>query len=63
MTGIAGEGGEGVRDGVEEEGVEHSRIALGERVQGVGQGEDQMEVLHGQQLRRRASSHRSFARV
>jgi hypothetical protein len=50
MAGIAGEGGEGVGDGVEEQGVERTGIALGERVEGVRQGKDQMEVLDGQQF-------------
>ena len=50
MAGIAGEGGEGVGGGMEEEGVDRPRVPLGEGVEGVGQGEDEMEVLDGQQL-------------
>jgi hypothetical protein len=50
MAGIPGKGGERVGDRGEEQGVDHPGIALGERVQGVGQGEDEVEVLDGQQL-------------
>ena len=51
MAGIAAEGGEGVGGGVEEEGVEEPGVALREGVEGMRQGEDEMEVLDGQQLR------------
>jgi len=50
MAGIAPEGGQGVGDGVEEQRVEDAGIALGERVERVRQGKDQMEVLDGQQF-------------
>jgi hypothetical protein len=41
MAGIAGEGGERVGGGVEGERVDQPRVALGERVESVGEGEDQ----------------------
>src|SRR5438309_6293390 len=47
---IAAKGGERRGDRVEEQRIEDPGIALRERVQGVGQREDDMEVLHGQQL-------------
>jgi hypothetical protein len=50
-AGIAAEGGEGVRGGVEEEGVEEAGGAWREGIEGRGEGEDEMEVLDGQQLR------------
>ena len=50
MAGIAPEGGQGVGDGVEEQRVEDAGIALSERVKRMRQGEDQMEVLDGQQF-------------
>jgi hypothetical protein len=51
MAGIAAEGSEGVGDGLEEHRVEGAGSALGEGVEGMRQGEDEMEVLDGQQLR------------
>jgi hypothetical protein len=51
MAGIAPEGGEGVSDGLEEQRVDDAGIALGERIEGVRQGEDQVEVLDRQQFR------------
>src|SRR5439155_24864841 len=50
MAWIAGEGGERGGDGAEEQRVDHAGIALRERVQGVRQGEDDVEVLPGEQL-------------
>jgi len=51
MTGIVSEGGEGGRDSLEEQRVDDAGIALGERVERMRQGEDQMEVLDGEQFR------------
>src|SRR6266508_1888902 len=51
MARIASEGGEGGGDGLEEQRVEDAGIALGERVERMRQGEDQMEVLEGEQFR------------
>jgi hypothetical protein len=48
MAGIAPKGGERVSDRVEEHRVEDAGVALGERVEGVRQGEDEVEVLDGQ---------------
>lgn len=45
MARITAEGGEGGGDSAEEQRVEDAGIALGERVEGVGQGEDEVEVL------------------
>src|SRR2546422_10391425 len=47
---IAAKGGERRGDRVEEQRIEDPGIALRERVQGVRQGEDDVEVLHGEQL-------------
>jgi hypothetical protein len=40
--------GERVSDRVEEHRVEDAGVALGERVEGVRQGEDEVEVLEAQ---------------
>ena len=50
MARIAGEGGEGGGGGAEEQRVEDAGIALGERVQGVGQREYDVEILDGEQF-------------
>src|SRR5207249_5128533 len=47
---IAAEGGERGRDGAKKQRVDDAGIALRECVQGVRQGEDDVEVLHGEQL-------------
>src|SRR5205814_7510448 len=47
---IAAKGGERRGDRAEEQRIEDPGIALRERVQGVRQGEDDVEVLHGEQL-------------
>ena len=48
--GISTEGLQGVRGRLKQEAVDHLRISLGERVDLMGQGEDQMEVGHRQEL-------------
>jgi hypothetical protein len=45
VAGVAPEGREGVDDGSEEQGVEDAGVALGEWVERMRQGEDQVEVL------------------
>ena len=47
---ILAEGEERVRRGAEEHGVEDVRVALRERVEGMGQREDEMEIRNGQQV-------------
>jgi len=51
VAGIPAKGEEGFRRCPEQERVEDARIALRERIQRVGQGEDHMEVRNGQELR------------
>ena len=48
VPGIGPEGGEGLPRGGEEEPIQHAGVPLGEGVQGMRQGEDHGEVLHGQ---------------
>ena len=50
MARVAAEAQEGGGGGVEQETVEELGVALGERVEGVGQGEDDVEVRNGQDL-------------
>ena len=50
--GISTEGLQGVRGRLKQEVVDHLRISLGERVDRMGQGEDQMEIGHRQELGR-----------
>jgi len=51
VPGIGPEGGEGGPRGVEEEPIQDPGITLRERVQGMRQREDDVEVLHRQQRR------------
>jgi len=50
MTGGVGEGAEGGRGGAEQERVNQSGIVIKQGVEGMGQGEDDVEVLDGEQL-------------
>lgn len=50
VAGIAREGLERGDGALEQQGVDEARIALGERVESVGQREDDVEVGDGQQL-------------
>jgi hypothetical protein len=50
MARIAAKGGQRGGDGAEQERVDHAGIALGERVQGMRQREDDVEVLDGKQF-------------
>ena len=48
--GIPTEGLQGVRGRLKQEAVDHLRISLAERVELMGQGEDQMEIGHRQEF-------------
>ena len=61
--GIPTEGLQGVRGRLKQEVVDRLRISLGERVDRMGQGEDQMEIGHRQDSAVRASTQRSLASV
>jgi hypothetical protein len=50
--GIPTEGLQGLRGRLKQEGIDYLRISLGERVDLMGQGEDQMEIGHRQELGR-----------
>ncbi len=47
---VASEGEQGVRSGTEEERIDHARIAVGERIERVREGEDDVTIRNGEQL-------------
>jgi hypothetical protein len=61
MTGVGAEAQKRGGRGVEQEAVEQLGMALGERVEGVREREDDVEVGLGRTSRRRAASQRSGA--